>query len=184
MSAHPRWFAVSLLAVGLAGPALAQTAVASPETCATLATRDQELECLRAALRISRALLDAEGSPAAKAATVPDAADGRSAELAQGGSVLLGDEQVSGGPTPEARRVARSREAVLDRVAASSTDHLGRITVRLQNGQIWQQAEPQAVPMRISTSRVQQVEITRSGFGGYRMRFPDLGRQLAVRRLK
>lgn len=155
-------------------PLPAQQPIASPEDCATLPSQDQELACLRDALRASRQLLSgrqdavADRGPAeAQSTPWPEEMDG---------------EQVVRRENRQSAERPRGREAIVTQVASSSTDHLGRLTVKLENGQIWQQAEPSALPLRPREG--QRVEITRSGFGGYRMRFSDLGRLVPARRLK
>jgi hypothetical protein len=64
------------------------------------------------------------------------------------------------------------------------TDLRGLLVMQLDNGQIWRQDESVGGPIQLSENQQVGVEITRSGFGGYRMRFPELGRRIAVSRLR
>jgi hypothetical protein len=93
----------------------------------------------------------------------------------------MGAEQVASARAPRPSTEAETVRAV---VVAASDDPRGLLTVQLDNGQAWQQTERTGVPLRASWVESKQVEISRSGFGGYRLRFPEKGRQFAVRRLR
>ena len=185
--AHIRWsmtgaaglLACGLVLAGLSQPLAAQ-ATAGIATASDCAQRgpEEEIRCLRAALearealdRPARALERAEAGNS-EIVTPPAPRPVATAEL--------GAEQVEG------RRPTRddddANRPLIARVTQSQADHLGRLTMRLDNGQTWQQAEPSAVPLRLR-GNLDPVEISRSGFGGYRARLLELGRRIAVRRI-
>jgi len=185
----PRWSlgALALLALPPAG-AGAQDGIASEEECARASSPEEELACLRAALAASReALRRAEPPPppappaqpqrrevATAPAAAPTAAD-RPPEL--------GQEQVARAePTGDGDE---NRAGTLKaRVTDVREDQRGLLVMQLDNGQIWRQDDIVGGPIPLGESRQASVEITRSGFGGYRMRFPELGRRIAVSRLR
>lgn len=189
----------SLAFLLVAAPAGAQQGVA--DVCAGMATPAEEIACLRGALaesRANRARTREDGiaagppvanpiAPAAppapevvqqRQALPPAAVPARQAEQ-------LGAEQVAvARREPRARAPKPEQDRMQALAAAVRTDHLGLVTLRLDNGQIWQQAEARGVPLRLRDDRQYPVEISPSGFGGYRMQFTDLGRQIVVKRLQ
>lgn len=185
--------AVLMLTPGSAG---AQAGVASEEECARASSPEEEVACLREALAASRrALAEANGAeplpppsqPAqpqgrevATAPAAPSAAPPRSAAAP---SAELGREQVARAQ-PERERVPDSSEALLAKVVDVRPDARGLLVMQLDNGQIWRQDESVGGPIRLGENQRVGVEITRSGFGGYRMRFPELGRRIVVSRLR
>lgn len=180
--AHIRWsmtgaaglLACGLVLAGLSQPLAAQ-ATAGIATASDCAQRgpEEEIRCLRAALEAREALDRTARAESDNSETVTPPAPRPVA------TVELGAEQVEG------RRPVRDDDGdrpLIARVTQSQADHLGRLTMRLDNGQTWQQAEPSAVPLRLR-GNLDPVEISRSGFGGYRARLPELGRRIAVRRI-
>jgi hypothetical protein len=69
-------------------------------------------------------------------------------------------------------------------VAAAGSDAQGLLTLQLNNGQVWRQTEQAGIPLSLRRGRTYPVEISGSGFGGYRMRFENNGRVIVVRRLQ
>ncbi len=173
--------ACGLMLAGLSQPLAAQATagIATADDCAQRGP-EEELRCLRAALEAREAL----DQPARAPERAPVRAEGDTETVMppaprRVATAELGAEQVEGG------RPARDADAdrpLIARVTQSQADHLGRLTMRLDNGQTWQQAEPSAVPLRLR-GNLDPVEISRSGFGGYRARLPELGRRIAVRRI-
>ena len=158
---------VSLVALLLAAGAGAQ-ADDPVARCAALADQDAEIACLRAALGDSGVEAPSPAPPPPPA-VAPE---------------QLGSEQVARVQEPVDTTSEPSRAHLRAAVSASSTDHIGRFTVRLDNGQVWRQIDPLAVPVRVHPDDMPAVEITRSGFGGYRMKFPASGRTVAVARVE
>jgi hypothetical protein len=62
--------------------------------------------------------------------------------------------------------------------------HRGRLVVALDNGQIWRQLDVDSRTVRLRAEESYDVEIWRSGFGGYRMRVADNARVMSVERLR
>lgn len=180
--------AASALA-GLAAAANAQSSSAA-DVCKGMPTPAEEIACLRGALEESRSALSRErgGSVAAPPAAPEVVQQRQSAPAAvptapARAAERLGQEQVAG-----ARREARPPEPEPDRIralaSAVQTDPRGFITLQLDNGQVWRQSEKPDVPLQLRQDRQYPVEIRSSGFGGYRMRFTEIGRQIAVRRVQ
>lgn len=177
--------AIALVGPACAGAAMAQDAAADP--CQGLA-QAEEIACLRGALQASRAVPpqvenfreDSEAAPQSAAPTAPQATP-QAPETAERPGDRLGREQVTASRREERKAPAPPR--LQADAAAIRTDHLGLVTLRLDNGQVWQQTEARGVPLRLGADRSYRVEISPSGFGGYRMNFTEMGRQIVVRRL-
>lgn len=182
------WLA-ALLLIGLPQAAIAQSAtpgIASSADCARQPSKDQEIACLRQALEQSRRALEGNAatpvdhSPAAPveapaaAATPSPAIPARPPEL--------GAEQVV--TRSRDRSAAKPPSKVLRAVVVHATaDARGVLTLGLDNGQVWREKEQPSVPLRLDERGTYPVEISRSGFGGYRMRFPERNRTIVVERI-
>ena len=167
----------------------AQGNIASEEECARAPSPEEELACLREALAASReALRRAEPTPAPSTPfAVPQGREVATAPAAPPAvatpAVELGEEQVA--RTEPAIDAQPDRSGALTAsVTDVRTDLRGLLVMQLDNGQIWRQDERVGGPIRLSGNEAADVEITRSGFGGYRMRFLELGRKIAVSRLR
>ena len=169
MSARPTR-AVLALALAQAVPAVAQNANA--EQCSGTSSPAEEIACLRRALAKSQAQAGTRDRPAAQTQPSPAAAPAG-----------LGAEQVAVSH-PASRAAEPSRPQMTAIATPVAADHLGLITLRLENGQLWRQTESGGTPLRLADGRPYPVEIAASGFGGYRMRFPEIGRQIVVKRLR
>lgn len=171
------------LAVGTAlWGAAGQAQDAAVGECTGLADATAEIACLRAALEASRkSLAEAEQGRTDAPSAVPARSAQRVTEASQ--AVALGDEQVPRAAV-DARAETGDPERIAATVTASRTDPRGLLVVQLDNGQIWRQNDGTDLPVRIGEDERVRVEIARSGFGGYRMNFPDLGRRIAVSRLR
>ncbi len=171
-------------------PAAAQTL--PEDECARLEDPEAEITCLRAVLAATRQAQQAPQPTAAPAASnaapanpaVPAAAAtvavGQAAVAPARQEPALGSEQLAGAAFAE--RDPEDREMVVSTVTDFRTDRNGRLIMQLENGQIWRQVESVALPVRFDAEDRVRVEITRSGFGGYRMDFPDLDRRISVAR--
>jgi len=172
-----RWPTLTIVYCALASlPASAQ---ALPEDeCARLENPEAEIICLRAALAATRQAQQSANTnfDAAKTgdapARAPSAAPDRQAEL--------GSEQLAGAAFVQ--RSPDDRESVASTIVDFRLDRNGRLIMQLANGQIWRQVESLAVPIRLDADGNVGVEITRSGFGGYRMTFPEMNRRISVSR--
>jgi hypothetical protein len=165
---------IALAAFGT--PVRAQIATAAD--CARMPSQAEEITCLRHALEQSQDALrgDAGGIRPAPQRTAAEPQHPVAA------AEELGVEQVTGSPAhPKAEAPRRSVGAV---VTAASEDARGLTTFHLDNGQVWRQVEQSGIPLSLEQSRTYPVEITGSGFGGYRMHFSDSGRVVVVRRLQ
>jgi hypothetical protein len=174
-------------------PAAAQSEPDAVERCAALADKDAEIACLRAALE-GRTAPEEEGRDATPLPPAPAAAPAlqpaNPAPLAEAARPAgLGAEQVARAePAPAAPRAPEPRELIAAAVTDHRTDARGHLVMQLDNGQIWRQVETIGVAVQLADGGTQAraipVKITRSGFGGYRMDIPEIGRRIAVSRLR
>lgn len=164
--------ALSLVLFGADPAFAAQPEIRSAEECARSRTAAEELACLRAALQAweTGKPRDTSGEASSEAALHRDAVTRHRPSL--------GEEQAAVRRSAD----AQPNDTLIAMIARSDVDDLGRLTVWLDNGQVWRQAETEALPLQLSSDPI-EVEISRSGFGGYRMRLPDLRRRVAVRRI-
>lgn len=150
------------------GPALAQD---RPGDCARL-NGTAEVECLRQVLsqtqdalnRAEQALEHTESrAPAASPPT-------------------LGAEQAA--RRTGIRPAPVEEERMITAIVAAERVHPNHLQVRLENGQIWRQIQGDTQFVDLSAATPTPAEIWRSGFGGYRMRLPQMRRVLKVERIR
>jgi hypothetical protein len=181
------WFAV-LPMLTLSHTAAAQpseTRIATATDCAREPSKDLEIACLRQALEQSSHALESHvaepgsgdaATPAATPAPVapPAASTERPAEL--------GVEQVKA-RTDRSKAPEASPELLQVMVVGVTADRRGLLTLRLDNGQVWRETEQPSIPLRLDENTIYPAEISRSGFGGYRMKFPEKNRTIVVKRI-
>lgn len=147
-------------ALAIAGGAL--TAQDTDSDCAQFEGA-QEIACLREALaRTQQALVEAE-------------------KALEASEVALGAEQAArraGLPAP------KEDQRFTSVIVASERAHPNRLLVRLENGQVWRQIQGDTQIVLLPSNGRVNAEFSRSGFGGYRMRLPDMGRVVKVERLQ
>ena len=177
-------------AIAAATPPVPVMAQSAPDECAGMANAAEEIACLREALEQSRRAQGATTPGAERTRDIPTQPEAplpqrqpRAAVETPSSQRELGAEQMA---ARNAERSAPQREAesIRARIASASAGPRGMLTFQLDNGQLWQQVDRTAVPVRIEEDKKYAVEITRSGFGGYRLRFADSGKIVAVRRLQ
>src|SRR5690606_27543248 len=163
------FFAFMAGAPVLAPAAMAQDArsAAQPQPCTGLPNPADEIACLRRLLR----------TPAA-APQEPVPAPAPPSQSA------LGAEQVAPAAAPAPTLDRPEPSGVAAAVVEARRDARGLLVMLLDNGQIWRQDESLAIPLRLGEGARIPVEISRSGFGGYRMDFPDSGRRIVVSRVR
>lgn len=180
---------LALLPVGAASSAQAQ--VAPGDECAASPTPAEEIACLRRALKAKNDALAARAPKAPErkadrpiAAAVPVAPTAPAAAPAMArASEDIGREQMPNSHRVE--EVKANKEAGLQAlVVAAREDREGLFRISLGNGQVWKQVERPSVQIIVQDGRQYPVEITKSGFGGYRMFFADLRRTIVVKRLQ
>lgn len=98
----------------------------------------------------------------------------------------LGAEQVAArnNTLVASRNEEAQRDAITARIVSFETQHRGRFVFELDNGQVWRQTEVPDMEFRLRDDDAMDVEIWRSGFGGYRMRVADRRQILKVERLE
>lgn len=178
--------AIAIAGLASAGEASAQGPAG--DACSGLPTQAEEIACLRGALQESRAALARERAPGGEPQIPVPPAPPQAVHQRRDAPAVRTPEQLGAEQVASARRTAAEAEPARERMRAVAqavkTDHLGLVTLRLDNGQVWQQAEARGVPLRLRADHQYQVEISPSGFGGYRMHFTDTGRQIVVKRLQ
>ena len=179
--------------IGLAISASSLAAQNLPEDeCARLKDPEAEIVCLRAALAATRQARQAEVDPKpvetvpaqsfAPSGGTPSPTASPPERPALASDPELGREQVArpdGAPRP-----ASEPEVLTDRISDFRADRSGALIMQLENGQIWRQVENVGLPLRLDEGEQVPVEITRSGFGGYRMHFPAMNRTISVSRIR
>lgn len=196
--------AAALLLIGALTPVSIARAQMPVDECAGKASQAEEIACLRRALAASRgsATPDQAGIPAparGKAATAPTPAPKRDARVAQkpeqravpapapaprpaaqaSAVANMGAEQLAG----PRRKDAEAKPAMQAVVVASEEDHEGLLMLHLDSGQRWKQVERPSLQIIVKKGNNYPVEISRSGFGGYRMYFPNMHRTIVVKRI-
>lgn len=183
---------LALLPVPTAGHAQSQSAPG--DECAASAAPADEIACLRRALKEKTdALAARSGRPPerkpepappvrAQADPMPPAAPvaqpvRRESPVVARAEQDLGREQLPGTP----REAETGLQAL---VVSAQEDREGLFRIALGNGQVWKQVERPSVQIIVKGGRQYPVEITKSGFGGYRMYFNDLRRTIVVKRLQ
>jgi hypothetical protein len=125
----------------------------------------------------------AEGGDTERFAGPPDAGTSVTPHESRGSGIdELGAEQV-------ARRSERGANAEGPiRASVVSVDFVGyrRLVVELDNGQIWRQTNGDRanVARELRNEQTFEVELRKTGLGGYRMHLVPLGRTIRVERLK
>lgn len=187
-----------LMAMGLAMSASSVAAQTLPEDeCARLKDAEAEVICLRAALAATRQAQPAEvhPQPVETAPAVSQSSSARPVSVETRQATTSPSERAALDSTPELGReqIARSAvaprpasdpEAMVDRISDFRADRNGALIMQLESGQIWRQVENVDLPLRLDEGERVQVEITRSGFGGYRMHFPTTNRTISVSRIR
>ena len=75
---------------------------------------------------------------------------------------------------------------VTSRIVAVRANHAGKVTLALENGQIWRQPDSDTprIVLRDPDDRVYTARIKRGGLGSYKLTVAELGRTIRVRRIK
>lgn len=137
----------------------------------------EEVACLKEALAWAQeALARAESA-------LQDDEPPLEAQAAASGRAELGAEQAArrtSAPAPQAAEEQR----IIATVALAVRVHPNRLQVHLDNGQIWRQIQGDVQRVDLSSREAVSAEIWRSGFGGYRMRLPEVRRVLKVERIR
>ena len=167
------WSGVLALSVAtwLASPGWAQES-----QCARL-DGAEEVACLEEALaRAQEALARAKSA-------LQSGEPSLEVQAAASGMAELGVEQAArrtGAPAPQSAEEQR----IVATVALAERVHPNRLQVHLDNGQIWRQIQGDVQRVDLASREAVSAEIWRSGFGGYRMRLPEVRRVLKVERIR
>jgi Xaa-Pro aminopeptidase len=165
------WTAAAALAAGGSAPVLAQ---AASDDCSQFSGAE-EVECLRQALSQTQEALN-RAERALHASEPPRSSPSEAAGAA------LGAEQAARRAGRSAPRVAEERISTL--IVASERVHPNQLQVHLENGQTWRQIQGDTQLVELTGRSPVSAEIWRSGFGGYRMRLPEIRRVLKVERIR
>src|SRR5690606_2343880 len=96
----------------------------------------------------------------------------------------FGAEQVAARTGSGDERRDAEQEILRARIVDFVELHRGRLVVTLDNGQMWRQLDVDSRKVRLEEGEPVDVEIRRSGFGGYRMKIGDNRRILSVERIR
>jgi hypothetical protein len=181
------WFAtLPILALPHAAAAQSsKTRIATAADCAREPSKDLEITCLRQALEQSSHALETHGAkPGAEGATAPAATPASAAPPVASAErpTELGGEQVEA-RNGRSKAFKASPELLQVMVVGVTADRRGLLTLRLDNGQVWRETERPGIPLRLDENTTYPAEISRSGFGGYRMKFPGKNRTIVVKRI-
>ncbi|MCQ8183921.1 hypothetical protein [Parvularcula maris] len=179
-----------MLSLLIAAVALQTAPVDAYRACVDVEDSLERLRCFDAAGREDKGRRQvAAPAPAAKVVAPPPA---RSAELDQARRAAeAADERARAAEAELARARQQARDA--SRAAKPSFPYdavvtelrfgtRGKLTVRLDNGEIWDQLDSDSTTISESRrDRVQRVTIKRAALGGRRMEIEPLGRTIRVR---
>ena len=164
---------MAALAAGASAPVLAQGAAID---CSQLSGAE-EVECLRQALsQTQEALNRAERALQANEPPRPSPAEAAGA--------ALGAEQAARRAGTSSASARAEEQRVSTWIVASERVHPNQLQVHLENGQTWRQIQGDTQLVELIGRSPVSAEIWRSGFGGYRMRLPEIRRVLKVERIR
>lgn len=181
--------AMSMLTAGsllLAQSATAQQSVI--DHCRNSSSDADRIACLEAALlgrdieaaptdtaqsQIDPPSLEIEPAPADTSAASPGPA-----------VVGIGADQVIARNQTQQERLDSLEQARGMSVASYDTVPVGRLLVRLENGQVWRQIKGDTQQVRVDLKRNQTVDIEESSLGGYKLRLNEMRRTIRVERVK
>ena len=168
------WITLSLVIA----PAQAQS---STSGCDKL-TGSERVTCLRQVLAEAQQELDrAERALGMPVQVQSDPTLSQHPEPARASDLpQLGQEQVA----RRAGIASAEEERFAARIVSSAQSRPNRLTVTLDNGQIWRQLQSDTQIVELADSKPISAEIWRSGFGGYRMRLSSMRRVLKVERMR
>lgn len=104
----------------------------------------------------------------------------------QKAEVDLGAEQVAKEEKKQKKKQKEPPVEVTSRIVAVRANHAGKVTLALENGQIWRQPDSDTprIVLRDPNDRVYTARIKRGGLGSYKLTVAELGRTIRVRRIK
>jgi hypothetical protein len=192
----------------LAFPLIAPGAGAQPpasDQCAGLPSQAEEIACLRNALQEKTdALVHARsGKPTTQKQERAEPRQAKASGRSPGGGPAvpaskaaqeparpaiaraadeMGKEQLPGTRNKDREDLNRS-DALQAVVLSVKEDREGLFNLTLDNGQVWKQVERPGTQIILHNKTRYSVEIAKSGFGGYRMYFPEIRRYIVVKRV-
>lgn len=89
-------------------------------------------------------------------------------------------------PETKKKREDRKLKSITARITKVRADPYGKVTVTLENGQVWRQlsSDNKQVRVRKFDEKTYIAEIKRSALGNYRMNIKEMSRTIRVRRIK
>lgn len=183
-------FAITAAALALAAPAVmaqADTVIADELVlCMQHADEDARLACFDRLARRATAALEAGTSLGARPSAVapaaaPEAATQPSASSAGTAPPAAAPEAAFGLEQARAREAEREVDSIRSRVPGLFLGWTGDTVFRLENGQVWEQAESGSFGVRLENP---EVEISRGWFGGYFLSVEGLNRRVRVKRVE
>ena len=148
--------------------------------CAAIAEGGQRLACFD---RVAAPLQNPPPAPTTAIAPPPRSVPVPALTQAQARPEQFGSENLPM-PAPSADAPPRALDQIVTDVTNVTVNSLGRFTVFLANGQIWQQVLGDTDQARFPKTGKTVVTISRGALGSYNLAIEGVGRTFKVRRLK
>ncbi len=176
---------MALVLLAAAVPAGAQQSAV--DACRAMPSDAERIACLEAALTGPGATQEQPPRGGGLRIPIPFVGGGDRAAGAESitsdapEAALFGAEQVTAESGAFMRQPPRN---MTGQITVVQTDARGLLVMQLDNGQVWRQTERERFPVNIDLSRAEPVEISESGFGGYRMLLLASDRRIRVQRVR
>lgn len=185
-------FALTAAALAFAAPAVmaqADSMIADELVlCMQHESDDARLACFDRLARRATAALEAGTSLGTRPTAIAPAAVPADAAQRSASSAASSAATATPAASPEAafgleqaRDVERTADSIRSRVPGLFLGWTGDTVFRLENGQVWEQAESGSFGVRLENP---EVEISRGWFGGYFLAVEGLNRRVRVKRVE
>jgi hypothetical protein len=181
------WISCLAIGVAMAAPQAASAQEAAIAACRATPSDAERIACLEDALReassgvrIPIPFVGGGGDrPADAAPPAPAASNSPAAESMGAEQVAVREGTFDDGDDNDDAALRMNAT-----ISILQTDPRGLLVMQLDNGQVWRQTESVGVPIRLDMDDPQPVEISTSGFGGYRMQLLGPDRRIIVERVR
>jgi hypothetical protein len=190
MGIRAAWISCLAIGAAMAAPQAASAQEAAIEACRATPSDAERIACLEDALREASSGVripipfvggggdrPADAAPPAPAASNSPPAESMGAEQVAVREGTFDDDDDDDDNDDAALRMNAT-------IAVLQTDSRGLLVMQLDNGQVWRQTESVGVPILLDMDDPQPVEISTSGFGGYRMQLLGPDRRIIVERVR
>ena len=174
-------FPVTMLAGALALSALAAAQTLAAQTLSDCVAVDDDAERLACYDRVTKAARRDERPAAPAAPAAPPAAEAAEAPAVQATPAPAPSPTETGDFGFENRKTATGAQQIESRYDDSFTGWSGKTLFRLENGQVWKQAQNGRVSYRAERP---VITVKRAAFGSFRLHVEGLNRSIRVKRVK